>query len=178
MILTGLEINKCQIDGSIIIDPFDPEQVNPNSYDFRLGETLLRYTDDVVDPRQDNSCEVVAIPDTGLVIQRGAFFLGNTREVMGSNHYAPIIRAKSSVARLGLFVHVTADLIDIGSVNQFTLQMYATHDVRIFAGMLVGQVTFWKPQGEISLYDGKYQGSRGPVASRSHLDCSCAYSAE
>lgn len=170
MILTGNAIELARRDGFIIIDPFDAALINPNSYDFRLGRTLLRYTEGEVDPRRDNPTETVDIPEEGLVIPRGAFFLGHTVEILGSTRYAPIIRGKSSVARLGLFVHVTADLIDIGSINQFTLQLYATHDIRVFAGMRIGQVTFWKAQGEITLYNGKYQGSRGPVASRSFED--------
>jgi deoxycytidine triphosphate deaminase len=170
MILTGQEIERCQRAGNIVIDPFSADQINPNSYDFRLGEKLLRYIDPVLDPKLDNAVEYIDIPDDGFVIQKGQFFLGHTHEVLGSVEYAPIIRAKSSIARLGLFVHVTADLIDIGSVNQCTLQLFATHAIRIFPGMRIGQVTFWKAVGEISLYNGKYQGARGPVSSRSHLD--------
>lgn len=82
----------------------------------------------------------------------------------------PIIRARSSIARLGLFVHVTADLIDLGSFGQLTLQLHAVQPVRIYPGMLIGQVTFWEATGERVLYDGKYQHSRGPQPSKAHLD--------
>jgi len=170
MILTGSAIELARSVETITIEPFDADLVNPNSYDFRLGRTILRYTGEEIDPRRDNPVETLEIPEDGFVIPRGTFFLGHTLEVMGSTLYAPIIRAKSSVARLGLFVHVTADLIDIGSINQFTLQLYATHTIRVFAGMRIGQVTFWKAQGDITLYDGKYQGSVGPVASQSYRD--------
>lgn len=173
MILTGPAIKSARDEGTITIEPFDVDLINPNSYDFCLGRTLLRYTEKEVDTRCDNRVETLEIPEEGFVIPRGDFFLGHTLEVMGSTHYAPIIRAKSSMARLGLFVHVTADLIDIGSINQFTLQLYATHAIRVYAGMRVGQVTFWRAQGDITLYDGKYQGSVGPVASRSYRDSAC-----
>lgn len=89
---------------------------------------------------------------------------------MGSDTFVPIIRARSSIARLGLFIHVTADLIDIGSINQWTLQLHAVQPIRIYAGMLIGQVTFWCVKGDIILYHGKYQGSRGPQESKSFLD--------
>ena len=56
----------------------------------------------------------------------------------------------------------TADLIDIGSYGQITFQLYATLPVKIHAGMRIGQVTFWKPKGDILLYDGKYKNSEGP----------------
>jgi dCTP deaminase len=71
---------------------------------------------------------------------------------------------------MGLFVHVTADLIDIGSHNQWTLQLHAVQPLRIFTNMLIGQVTFWAVQGEISLYEGKYQGSMGPRPSEIYRD--------
>src|SRR5438105_2564897 len=115
MILTGPEIYKewreCRID----IRPFTPAQLNPNSYDFRLGPVLKTYVDYVLDPRRPNKAVTTQIPPEGLVLNPGRIYLGHTLETMGSDHYVPIIRAKSGVARLGLFVHVTADLIDIGS---------------------------------------------------------------
>ena len=43
MILTGKEIAKEVLAGRIVIDPFTPSQVQPNSYDFRLGDKLLVY---------------------------------------------------------------------------------------------------------------------------------------
>jgi dCTP deaminase len=67
-------------------------------------------------------------------------------------------------------VHITADLIDIGSYNQWTLQLHAVQPVRIFRGMLIGQVTFWCVKGDISLYSGRYQGAMGPRESESYRD--------
>ena len=54
-----------------------------------------------------------------------------TEEVMGSDRFVPIIHGRSSTARMGLFVHITADLIDIGSYNQWTLQLHAVQPVRM-----------------------------------------------
>jgi dCTP deaminase len=105
-----------------------------------------------------------------MVLQPGKVYLGHTSEVMGSESFVPIIKGKSSTARLGLFVHMTADLIDIGSINQWTLQLHPVMPVRVYPKMRIGQVTFWVPVGEITLYSGKYKGTRGPIASRFHLD--------
>ncbi|UAK34093.1 dCTP deaminase [Nocardia asteroides] len=170
MILTGSEISRQRALGRIDIRPFDESQVNPNSYDFRLGSTLKVYTDYVLDPQRQNLTSTTSIPASGLVLNPGRIYLGHTAEIMGSDYYVPIIRAKSSTARLGLFVHVTADIIDIGSHNQWTLQLNPVQPVRVYPGMLIGQVTFWKVTGEITLYTGKYQGSMGPVESLVHLD--------
>lgn len=156
--------------GRIQIDPFRKDQINPNSYNFRLGPTIKRYTNTVLDVRVRQPVETLEIPPDGLILQPDRIYLGHTEEVMGSDHYVPIIRGRSSTARIGLFVHVTADMIDIGSHNQWTLQLHAVQPLRIYAGMVIGQVTFWAVEGEISLYRGKYQGSKGPRESEIYRD--------
>lgn len=172
MILSGTKIQEKVLSGEIVIEPFSPLQINPNSYNFRLGRTLKVYADPIIDPKQPNKTYTEEIPPEGFVLQPSKLYLGHTEEVMGSNHFVPIIRGRSSIGRIGLFVHITADLIDIGSINQWTLQMHCVQPVRIYAGMLIGQVTFWRVEGEISLYQGKYQGSRGPMSSQIYRDFS------
>ncbi len=54
MILTGPEITAAARDGRLTIDPFELEQVNPNSYNVRLGPTLLTYADTVIDSYRPN----------------------------------------------------------------------------------------------------------------------------
>jgi dCTP deaminase len=170
MILTGKEIEKQVKKGRIQIEPFDKSQINPNSYDFRLGPRVKYYVNEILDPkvRQDVIEEI--IPKDGYILYPGRIYLGHTFEVMGSDYYVPIIRGRSSTARLGLFVHVTADMIDIGSHNQWTLQLYPVQPLKIYPYTLIGQVTFWKPYGEKVLYNGKYQGSMGPQESKIYLD--------
>ncbi len=170
MILTGNEINKQHNAGIINIQPFNPEHVTTNSYDLRLGNTFLNYTTDLIDPAQKIPHEIFNVGKEGILMKPGQFLLGHSMETIGSDNYVPIIHAKSGTARLGLFVHVTADLIDIGSHGQVTFQLLATLPVKIYPGMKIGQVSFWKPKGEISLYQGKYQSSIGPRASEVYRD--------
>ncbi|WP_030491259.1 dCTP deaminase [Micromonospora chokoriensis] len=170
MILTGTEIGSQWESGAIRISDFDPSRITTNSYDLLLGRRIIRYTGEILDPRVNNEYEMVEIPDDGLTLQSGDFVLGETHEMIGSDHNVPLIHAKSGTARLGLFVHVTADLIDIGSYGRSTLQLFATLPVRIYHLMPIAQVTFWKPVGEITLYSGKYAGSTGPMPSLSYRD--------
>lgn len=172
MILTGLSIKEEFNNRRINIHPFNPEHITTNSYDLTLGNEFLRYTGRVLDPKKENPYEVFQVGKEGLLLNQGEFLLGHSEEIIGSDHFVPIIHAKSSTARLGLFVHVTADLIDIGSHGNVTFQLYSTLPVRIYPGMKIGQVSFWKPKGEIELYNGKYQGSKGPRASQVHRDFS------
>src|SRR5262245_9029446 len=150
MILSGTKISEMVLENKIVIDPFNLEQINPNSYNFRLGDTLRVYDADVIDPKKENKTSIVKITPTGYVIQPTNLYLRHTTEVMVSNHFVPIIRGRSSIGRLGIFVHITADLIDIGSINQWTLQMHCVQPVKIYPGILIGQVTFWKVEGEIA----------------------------
>lgn len=89
---------------------------------------------------------------------------------MGSNYYAPTFSARSSVARLGLFINLSASLGDIGYVGQWTLQLVPVKNLLIYPGMEIGQMVWWKPVGNIELYDGKYQHSAGPCATRIFRD--------
>lgn len=170
MILTGPKIKEEHAKGLITIAPFDEKYINPNSYDFRLGDTLVVYKDKVLDSRTPNTTEVITIPEEGIVLEPDKLYLGHTMETVGSNHYVPILRGKSSTGRMGLFIHITADLIDIGFEGRFTLMMHAVQPLRVYPGMRIGQVTFWQTAGDIELYNGKYQGSRLPAASQVYKD--------
>lgn len=170
MILTGTEILRQVGLGRIQIDPFSENRLNPNSYNFRLGRTIKTYRAETLDVRIKQEVDVHNLSDEGMILSPGRIYLGHTVETMGSDYYVPIIKGRSSTARLGLFVHVTADLIDIGSHNQWTLQLVAAQPVRIVPGMLIGQVTFWAVLGEVTLYRGKYQGSQGPWESQIYRD--------
>lgn len=170
MILTGNEIARERANGRITIEPFTPEQVNPNSYNFRLGKTLRVYQTMPLDARQTNEFEEIEIPEEGYVLEPGRLYLAHTIEVLGSEHYAPTFAARSSVARLGLFINLSASLGDIGYTGQWTLQLYSMNRVRVYSGINIGQMMWWRPQGDIVLYDGKYQGSVGPRSSDIHVD--------
>ncbi len=170
MILTGPQIESAVEQGEIVIRPFRKRQLAPNSYDFRLGNRGCVYTAKTLDAAKENKTRFFTIPKSGLVLQPDRVYLINTEETMGSRRYVPIIRGRSSVGRLGIFIDITADLIDLGSINQWTLQIHAVHTVRVYPGMLIGQVTFWRTFGRRVQYDGKYRRHRSPVPSLSHLD--------
>lgn len=166
MILTGPEIIVQKRRGRIWIDPFDSEMVTTNSYDLTLGGQFLTYRDEVLDVRKKPKYNMSEFSQgTTVHIPKGGFMLGHSSEKIGSDHHVPLIHARSGVARLGLFVHVTADLIDIGSYGNITFQLFAARAIDLCVGMRIAQVSFWMSEGEKELYDGKYQGSQGPVAS-------------
>ncbi|MFL6130959.1 MAG: dCTP deaminase domain-containing protein [Mycobacteriales bacterium] len=166
MILTGPEIAQAAGDGRISIAPFAADQVNPNSYNVRLGETLLVYSEEVVDAYQPNPTETITIPGSGYVLRPDQLYLGHTVERVGSDVYVPLLFGRSSVGRLGLFVEITAPIGDIGFDGQWTLMLSAIRPLRVYPGMKIGQIMFFVSIGEIDLYRGKYRDSVGPQASR------------
>lgn len=170
MILTGPQIEEGVENGDIVIRPFRKRQINPNAYDFKLGDRCCIYTAKTLDAASKNKTRFFAIPPEGIILQPTRIYLVNTEETMGSRKFVPIIRGRSSVGRLGIFIDVTADLIDLGSVNQWTLQLHAVQPVRVYPGMLIGQVTFWRTYGRRVQYRGKYSQSISPAPSLSYLD--------
>jgi len=172
MILTGSEIQRQVSNGSITIQPFDPTSLTTNSYDFHLGDKIITYKNNVLDAKEEQETVEHTIPDEGFVLEPGVLYLGSTDEVIGSDFFVPTVHGKSSTGRLGLFVHITAEIIDIGSLNQLTLMFNATQPVRVYKNMKIGQVTFWKPTGEVTIYNGKYKGLNGPQKSQIYKDFS------
>ena len=170
MILTGKEIISQWEMGKIELRPFYPERATTNSYDLTLGNKFVQYTSEIIDPKQQPEYREIIADENGILMKKGDFLVGHTAEIIGRDHFVPIIHARSGIARLGLFVHVTADLVDLGMHGNLSFQLYATLPIRLYPGMLIGQVSFWVPKGEIDLYKGKYQGAGGPRSSEIYRD--------
>ncbi|MFG1705415.1 dCTP deaminase [Nonomuraea sp. M3C6] len=166
MILTGPEITAAAHDGRIRISPFNAEQVNPNSYNVRLGPTLLTYTEPIIDAHRPNPTKPVTIDDRGHVLQPEELYLGHTLEEIGSDSFVPLLFGRSSVGRLGLFVEITAPIGDIGFHGQWTLMLSPVRPLRVYPGMKIGQIMFFVSLGVIDPYRGKYQDAAGPQPSR------------
>lgn len=159
MILTGEEI-KAQLGKNIVIDPFDPAMLNPNSYNLKLHDELLVYEEVVLDMRRPNRHRRHVIPPEGFVLQPGQLYLGRTVERTETHNLVPMLEGRSSVGRLGLFVHVTAGFGDVGFCGFWTLELYVIHALRIYPGTPICQIFYHTLQGEISEYRaGKYQNN-------------------
>jgi len=166
VILTGPEIIEAASDGRLRISPFSADQVNPNSYNVRLGSTLVTYVNDIIDAHTPNPTQSVTIGHEGYVLEPGQLYLGHTVEQVGSDQYVPLLFGRSSVGRLGLFVEITAPIGDIGFHGQWTLMLSAIRPLRVYPGMKIGQIMFFVSFGDIELYKGKYQAAAGPQESR------------
>ena len=157
MILSGHQIRE-RLGRDICIDPFHEEHLNPNSYNLSLHNELMIYEEVVLDMRKANRVRRQVIPPEGLVLNPNQLYLGRTVERTETHNLVPMIEGRSSIGRLGLFVHVTAGFGDVGFCGFWTLEMFAVHPVRIYPGVSICQIFYHEIVGPISEYaSDKYQ---------------------
>jgi dCTP deaminase len=160
MILSGEEIRR-NLGGSIVIDPFDPANLNPNSYNLTLHDELLTYEEVVLDMRQQNRVRRIRIPEEGLVLNPNQLYLGRTVERTETHSLVPMIEGRSSIGRLGLFVHVTAGFGDVGFCGFWTLEIFAIQPVRIYPHVSICQIFYHQILGDFRAYNSdKYQNNQ------------------
>lgn len=178
-VLSDWEISDAIRIGKFKIDPFDPELVNPNSIDVRLGNECANYdgSTDIIDPYDHQSIMKGLKTRPVGVILPGEFLLATTVETI---RLAPMICAelngKSSIARLGVEIHITGGWIDAGFSGEITLEMHNVNSrpVRLYPGMPIGQLVIHEISPAKRHYgerkSSKYQGQTGPMPSLYHLN--------
>ncbi len=161
----------------IEIEPFAEERLGPNSYDVSLSAQLRVYAShhsglgplgvfNPLDCRKDNPTVPFTIPEEGFVLLPGTLYLGSTVERTVTAGLTPWLDGRSSIGRLGIQIHATAGRGDDGWCGQWTMEIQCIYPVRIYAGMKIGQLTFFTITGERKPYSGRYQDQAGPTPSR------------
>jgi dCTP deaminase len=163
MLLTGQAIIAAVQRGDITLEPFAVDQVNPNSYNYRLGDTIKRAC-----YHADGAVEFVEqqIDVGGLVLEPHVVYLAATAERIGSRKYAMSLIGRSSMGRLGLFLQVSADLGHTGSVHNWTLELVAAQRIRVYPRMVIGQLTFWNNRGALPKNTSYFATKSRPTESR------------
>ncbi len=131
MILSGLELER-RLGKDIFITDFDRSRLNPNSYNLRLHNGMLVYSDGILDMKKDNPAECIYIPETGLLLQPGKLYLGRTCERTRTENLVPMLEGRSSIGRLGLCIHITAGFGDVGFSGHWTLEIHCVQPVLIY----------------------------------------------
>lgn len=194
MILTGPEIIRRRGLGEIVIEPFNAKHVNPNSVDLTLGDKLLVYklneapivdftvglpngllqTQSIhaLDPRVPCPTQTVELPEPpdACVLVPGMLYLASTAEYTETHGLVPGLHGKSSLARMGISIHLTAGFGDHGFCGVWTCEVTVAHPVKVWRGMRFCQIAYQQLAGEPSPYQGRYAHQRGPVEARTHLD--------
>ena len=177
---------RAEIDASrIVIDPCEPEFIQPASIDVRLDRFFRQFDNHkyaMIDPSQEQPemTRLVEVdPDQPFMLHPGEFVLASTFETVElPDDVAARLEGKSSLGRLGLLTHSTAGFIDPGFEGHITLELsnMATLPIALWPGMKIGQLCFFRlsspadsPYGSAGNLN-RYRGQRGPTASRSHLN--------
>ena len=185
MLLSDRDIRKELSEARVVLDPLDDAMVQPSSVDVRLDRYFRLFDNHkyaVIDPAQDQPdltrlVEVDA--DDAFVLHPGEFVLGSTFETVTlPDDVAARLEGKSSLGRLGLLTHSTAGFIDPGFSGHVTLELsnVATLPIKLWPGMKIGQLCFFRLSSPAEhaygsdRYGSRYQGQRGPTASRSALN--------
>ena len=161
MILSGKEIEK-HIGKEIVIEPYDKNRINPNSYNLSLSNELLVYDYDLLDMKKENKASKIIIPEDGLILEPNKLYLGRTNEFTKTDKFVPMLEGRSSTGRLGLFIHVTAGFGDIGFAGYWTLEIFCVQPIKIYPNVEICQIYFHDIHGDYDLYtSGKYQNNTG-----------------
>lgn len=159
MILSGLKIKE-KLGKEILIEPYCEKLLNPNSYNLRLNNELLIYKNKNLDMKCINQVEKIIIPEDGLLLEPGKLYLGRTYEFTKTDCYVPMLEGRSSIGRLGLFIHVTAGFGDVGFNGFWTLEIMCIQPIRIYPYIEICQIFYHSIEGEYTKYkSNKYQNN-------------------
>ncbi len=161
MILSGKEI-KGRLGKEIFIEPYNERQLNPNSYNLRLHNEMLVYEDRVLDMKRENRAKELIMPDEGMILEPGKLYLGRTVEYTRTENLVPMLEGRSSIGRLGLFIHVTAGFGDVGFSGFWTLEIFCVQPVKVYPNVEICQIYYHTIEGDYDKYkSGKYQNNKG-----------------
>ena len=167
-ILTSREIlNRLYKD--IIIDPFNIKNLNPNSYNLTLHDELKFYDCNFLDMKKENSTKILKIPMDGLWLEPGETYLGRTIEYTVTKNLVPIIKTRSSIARLHIQIINSAGFGDIGYSGHWTIPISVIKKTKVYPFVTICQVYYNDITGEIDKeynVNDKYQNSRDIMASK------------
>ncbi|HMO11411.1 MAG TPA: dCTP deaminase [Actinotalea sp.] len=182
MLLSDRDIRTELESGRITLDPYDPAMIQPSSIDVRIDRYFRLFDNHkypFIDPAEDQPDLTHLVEPDGdepFILHPGEFVLASTYEAVTlPDDIAARLEGKSSLGRLGLLTHSTAGFIDPGFTGHVTLELsnVATLPIKLWPGMKIGQMCFFRlsspaeqPYGSAA-YGSRYQGQRGPTASRS-----------
>ncbi|MEY3129142.1 MAG: hypothetical protein RL405_462 [Actinomycetota bacterium] len=185
MLMSDRDIRASIEAGQIGLEPLDMSLLQPSSFDVRIDRFFRLFDNhkyayiDPAEPQEELTRFIEVAPDEPFILHPGEFVLGSTYEfVKLPDNIAARLEGKSSLGRLGLVTHSTAGFVDPGFNGHVTLELsnMATLPIKLWPGMKIGQLCFFQlsspsetPYGSAK-YLNRYQGQRGPTASRSYMN--------
>ena len=150
MFLSDVDIKKAIKKGEITLKPFSSSQLQPASYDIKLGNVFQMpelHTTAIIDPVNRiyaKTHEITVKDGAEFILRPGISVLATSKEFFGSDDYLIQIGGKSSLARIGLMIHNTAGIINPGHFLHITLELTNQNTIPIILrpGMEIAQITF------------------------------------
>jgi dCTP deaminase len=184
-VLSDRDIRAALEAGTVRIDPYDADDLQPSSVDLHLDRAFRVFRNnrypyiDVRAPQPDLTELLTIADDEPFILHPGEFVLGQTLEwVELPDDIVARLEGRSSLGRLGLLIHSTAGYVDPGWKGNLTLELsnVANLPIALYYGMSIGQISFFamssaaeRPYGSAEL-GSKYQGQSEPTASAFHRD--------
>lgn len=163
MILTWSKILEEIKKKNIIIDPFSPKQINPNSYNYRLWIQIKKFI--WIDKFWKTIFEAIAMDEDWYILEPHQMYLWSTYEIIWSQKYMINLIWRSSMGRLWLFVQLSANVWHTWTCHKRTLEIVSTLPIRIYPLMKIGQVSFWENEWNINIYQWAYSNFNNPQES-------------
>ena len=130
-----------------LVEPFESEQVNPCSYDVRLGPNILTEGLAIGPAQLREPWTKRSIENNVYWLDPGEFVLAATLEMVRIPLTMEcVFQLKSSRGREG-YNHALAGFIDPGFTGRITLELQninKRHKLPLKAGMLIGQLRFMR----------------------------------
>ena len=168
--------------GNIVVEPFDPKLINPNSIDLHLGDEMVVYANQgrvptrsgpvvqysAIDSRNPPKVRPHPVNKDGAwLLLPGRLYLASTLEYTETRGFVPYVDGRSSMGRVGLFCHVTAGRGDNGFRGRWTLELVVVEALLIYPGQRIAQLTYHTMRGREVMYgetdntSGRYQDHEG-----------------
>lgn len=143
-------------------DPYWYRKFEDDGTSFRVSRLLKSNKNELLDTRAENPSIRLAMDESGWLIKPGILYLMHVEEVLCAPNLVMTLDGRSSFARLGITVHLTAGHAETGFHGQYTLEVTALHPVRVYPGMAIAQVIFQTVEGKVEDYKerGNYVGTR------------------
>ncbi len=155
-----------------------------------LGGEIKIYRGGMLDPAKPlniDSFQSVELPEKGLFLPKGAYFIASTKEdvKLGNNVLGwlsrtnPYVRNRSAQysARYSidtfpsaLEIHANAPLMQPGREGSITLECLTKTDVILYSGIKIGKLQIYPLSTPAENTATRYNGQKGPELSKAHED--------
>jgi dCTP deaminase len=180
MILSNKAIREALSNRSIILKPPPEEPFDTTAIDLRLGNSILLPNKKIgaaFDMRKARAAATLKAfyknktidEDGGFTLIPDQFAIANTLEWISlplncTPCYAARVEGKSSNARCGLIIHLTAPTIHAGFEGNITLELknLGHFPITLHRGMFICQLIFEEVKGEIDFNPSQFQGQKKP----------------